>query len=112
MPTLAQLAGVKSPAGIDGVSVVPTLMGIKQPGLKKRFLYWEFYEGGFMQAARFGKWKAVLARYGRPMELFDLSIDEGEQNDVASRHPKVVKMFKTYLSTARTPSKGWPAPVY
>ena len=50
LPTLADWVDVETPAGVDGVSVLPLLKGEAQD-LSKRLLYWEFYEGGFMQAA-------------------------------------------------------------
>jgi arylsulfatase A-like enzyme len=39
MPTLAELAGATAPSGIDGVSIVPTLMGSTTQAPKK-YLYW------------------------------------------------------------------------
>ena len=38
IPTFLQLAGVHPPPGLDGVSIVPTLLGEPQP--PKDFLYW------------------------------------------------------------------------
>jgi arylsulfatase A len=56
-PTLAEVAGAKTPPGLDGVSMARTLRGEKQPG--QAFLYWEFHERGFQQAVRMGRWKAI-----------------------------------------------------
>jgi arylsulfatase A-like enzyme len=107
LPTAADLAGVDSPTGIDGVSVLPTLLGKKQ-SLDDRFLYWEFFERGFRQAARHGNWKAIRPGIGKPLELYDLNRDQGETEDLAARHPEVVKIFEEYLQTARTESEAWP----
>ncbi len=57
LPTLADLAGATSPAGIDGLSMRAALEG--RPAPSHEFLYWEFHEGGFQQAVRMGKWKAL-----------------------------------------------------
>jgi arylsulfatase A-like enzyme len=57
LPTLAEAAGVKPPAGIDGISMFNALSGRRQRD--HEFLYWEFHERGFSQAARMGDWKAV-----------------------------------------------------
>ena len=38
LPTFLQLAGAHAPPGLDGVSIVPTLLGEAQP--PKDFLYW------------------------------------------------------------------------
>jgi hypothetical protein len=43
-----------------------------------------------------------------PLELYDLKNDLGEQNDVAVKHPGVVKKIEDYLKTARTESQLWP----
>lgn len=107
LPTFAELAGASSPSGIDGVSVLPTILGYVQD-LSERPLYWEFFESGFQQAVRLGDWKAVRLALGEPLELYDLSSDESESNNVASKHPRVIAQIEAYLKTARTPSENWP----
>jgi len=106
LPTAAELAGTEPPKGIDGISVVPTLLG---QGEQKRheFLYWEFHEGGSQQAVRMGPWKAVRP-WGRPLQLYDLRTDLGEAKDVAAEHPDVVAKIEAHLKTARTESEHWP----
>jgi arylsulfatase A-like enzyme len=106
LPTLAEIAGVKPPAGIDGISMLNALLGRRQRN--HEFLYWEFHERGFSQAARMGEWKAVRKSPDSPQELYDLKNDLGEQNDVAAKHPEVVKKIEEYLKTARTESELWP----
>lgn len=111
LPTLAALAGARIPAGIDGVDVSPTLLGRAQPELRQRLLYWEFFEGGFQQAARRGDWKVVRPRAGQPLELFNLAHDPAETRDLAPNHPEIVARFEQDLDSARVPSPDWPAPV-
>jgi len=95
------------PAGIDGLSVVPTLTG--QGSQKPHdFLYWEFHEQGSKQAVRTGDWKGVRLRPSGPIELYDLKSDPGESKNVASEHPDVVARVDAYLKTARTDSPRWP----
>ena len=72
------------------------------------FLYWEFHERGFQQAARMGKWKGVLTRYGGKLELYDLENDIGEENDISEQHPEIVTKLEAYLKTARTREPEWP----
>jgi arylsulfatase A-like enzyme len=108
LPTAAELAGVEPPEGIDGLSVLPALVGVRQPELAERFLYWEFFERGFHQAVRQGDWKAVRRGPGEPLELYDLKNDPGEKRDVAADHPEVVARIERYLQTARTDSPEWP----
>jgi arylsulfatase A-like enzyme len=106
LPTLAEVAGVKPPAGIDGVSMLNALLGQRQRN--HEFLYWEFHERGFSQAVRMGDWKAVRKSPDSPLELYNLKNDLGEHNDVAVKHPEVVKKIEDYLKTARTESELWP----
>ncbi len=107
LPTLAQLAGVKPPAGIDGVSVLPTLLGKKQ-NLNDRFLYWESPSGGLRQAVRWRNYKAVRPAPGKPLELYDLAKDLAEKRNIAAQQPKVIARLEAYLATARTESPNWP----
>ncbi len=107
-PTCAGLAGAPASQGVDGVSVVPALRGMDQPQLSERFMYWEFFGKGFNQAARWRDWKAIRMRPRRPLELYDLSRDVGEKDDVAGRHPEIVSRFEEYLATCRTESPAWP----
>jgi arylsulfatase A-like enzyme len=107
LPTLADLAGGKSPAGLDGLSMARALRGERQP--PHEFLYWEFHERGFQQAARMGRWKAVRLKPGAPLELYDLDTDPAEAHDVASAHPDVVAKIDAYLKSARTESERWPS---
>lgn len=105
LPTLAELAGAKAPANSDGISFLPTLLAREQKAHEA--LYWEFHEGGTVQGVRMGNWKAVRT-HGAPIELYDLSKDQGETRNIASMHPEVVARVEAYLKTARTPSEHWP----
>jgi len=71
-------------------------------------MYWEFHEGGFSQAVRMGSWKAVRVAKDKPLELYDLGADVGEQHDVAGQQPAVVAKIEAYLKTARVESARWP----
>ncbi|MEZ5328424.1 MAG: arylsulfatase [Verrucomicrobiales bacterium] len=112
LPTAAGLAQCEVPDGftIDGKSIAPTLLGKEQPDLADRFFYWEFFEKGYQQASRWHDWKAIRLQPGKPLLLFDLAKDIGEQNDVAAQNPDVVATFEAFLATARTESQAWPLP--
>ena len=107
MPTLAEIAGVTPPANIDGMNVLPLLLGKKQR-TDDRFLYWEFPTGKFQQAVRWRNYKAIRSAPGEPLELYNLEQDIGEKNDIAEENPEVVARIEKYLKTARTESPNWP----
>lgn len=109
LPTLADLTGASVPEGVDGISVVTLLQG--EALSDDRFLYWEFFESGFQQAARWKQWKAVRLEPGAPLELYDLSKDESETENRAEQRPEIAAMFESYFASARTESKNWPAKV-
>lgn len=107
LPTAAALAKTQVLNGIDGLSVLPSLLG--RPQLRQhRFFYWEFHEGGSKQAVRMGDWKGVRLAPGRPLALYHLRRDPGERDDVAAAHPRIVARIEHYLRTARTESEPWP----
>ena len=107
LPTAADLAGADTPKSIDGEGVVPVLLDERED-LGDRFLYWEYFEKGFQQAVRWRSFKAIRLKQGKPLLLFDLSKDIGEQNNVADKHPEVIAQIEDYLKTARTESLNWP----
>jgi len=103
MPTLAELAGAKPPAGTDGLSLVPTLLGEKAAGRKQEqheYLYWE---AGPRRAVRRGNWKLI----GTPgkWELYDLAADIEEKTDVAAQHADTVEKMAAYAEKAHTPNR-------
>ena len=107
LPTLAGLAGARSPPGIDGLPMTAALIGKPQAG--HEYLYWEFHERGFSQAVLMGRWKAVRrGSVKSPIELYDLGSDPGERRDVAGDHPDVIKEIRRILREARTPDRSWP----
>ncbi len=112
MPTFAEIAGAEKhvPNTIDGVSVLPSIRG-KSQDLNDRMLYWEFYERGFQQAGRWGKWKAIRLNPGEAIQLYDLQADEGERANVAAANPEIVARFEEHFEQARTPSVSWPSPL-
>ena len=107
LPTAAEIASVKVPEKLDGISLLPALLGRPQTN-RHDFLYWEFHERGFQQAVRMGDWKAVRLAPGEPLELYNLSTDLGEKQNVAAQNPEVVAKIEAYLKTARTESEQWP----
>ena len=96
-PTLAELAGARIPAEVDGISFLPTLTGGHQK--LHPYLYWEYKS---QVAVRMGKWKAVsTTRRDQPeWELFDLSTDISEERNLADQHPGILEKLKAYALEA------------
>ena len=106
MATAAEISGATLPPDRDSISILPTLSG--ERGQKSHeFLYWEFHEGGFKQAALYqGRWKGI--RRDRRLFLYDQQNDIAEKNDVAAAHPDIVGKIDAYLKSARSESPDWP----
>ena len=104
-PTVCQLAEVEPPDHLDGMSVLPTLLGKSQS--QRPFHYWE-YHSPFQQAVRMGHWKGIRFGTQEPLMLFHLERDVRESQDVANEHPEIVARIERHMATARTPSKYFP----
>ena len=108
LPTACDLAGIKLPKGIDGISYLPTLLGNPNAQEKHEYLYWESLEGATSVGVRYKNWKLVKYRAknnanGRQLgkaadwRLYDLNADLGEQNDVATKNRDVVETILAML---------------
>ena len=105
LPTVTDLAGVPAPKDIDGLSIVPELLGEAAAGRKQpqhEYLYWEL---GGQTAVRTDRWKAIQPRPNRPWELYDLSRDPGEQHNLADEHPDVLGKMKALAAEAHEPAR-------
>ncbi|MCB1235383.1 MAG: sulfatase, partial [Verrucomicrobiae bacterium] len=122
LPTLAKLIGAEPPKHpIDGLDIWPVLAG--EPGAKNPHEgYWYYYKQNELQAVSQGTWKLYLpheyrtlegrpggkdgipAKYGSAeaaTELYDLSTDVGEKDNVAAAHPDVVEKLLAFAEKAR-----------
>lgn len=109
LPTAAEIAGAKIPEGIDGISFLPTLIGKPDKQKQHDYLYWEHAAGPGWQAIRQGDWKAhrIDVRKDSPkFELYDLSEDIDESENVASENQEVVSRMKELFEKARTVPEG------
>ena len=116
LPTAAEIARTSPPKGIDGVSVLPALIG--KSNIKHSPLYWEYYDvvfdkkgpvlRGFDQAVRVGDWKAVSHAPVKALELYNLKNDLGEEEDVARSNPDLVRKMEESLREARSPYSDRP----
>jgi arylsulfatase len=119
LPTLLDLLGAKAqtPAGIDGISFAPTLLGNRQK--PRPFLYRESPGRDGQQSVRVGDWKLVRqnlnprAKNTKPptTELYDLAKDPFETTDVAAQHPDIVAKLVAIARKQHAPATLWPIPV-
>ncbi|MGB2821110.1 MAG: sulfatase-like hydrolase/transferase, partial [Phycisphaerae bacterium] len=93
-PTILQAAGAgdRIPAGIEGRSVLPTLLGESQPP-EDRMLFFTRREGGrhkggTSDAVIAAGWKLLRNLPGAKLELYDLRNDPREQRDLAAGQKK------------------------
>jgi len=106
LPTLAEVVGQPLPSGLDGRSFLPAILGKELP--EREYLYWEFYEAGFSQAVRIGRWKAIRLRLpDAPIQVYDLETDLGETTNVAGAHPEIVARARALFAECHVPSPLW-----
>ena len=107
-PTAIEIAGVKKEfAGIDGISFLPTLVGKEQKS--HPYLYWEFLERGGRQAVLMNQWKGIRLNMAKnpdaPIELYRLTDDIGEENNLAQEYPQIVKKMDRLMKEAHVSSE-------
>ena len=103
LPTLAQLAGAKPPGDIDGISILPELIGADAASAAQQqheFLYWEF---GSQTAVRMKQWKAIQPKPAAPWELYDLTADVSETKNVAEQHPDLLARLRNFAKSSHEP---------
>lgn len=109
LPTIADICGVPAPRGLDGISVLPTLLGREQRA-RHESLYFEIYEPYFQQAVRWGDWKGYRVGTKAPLELYDLRNDPKEQNNLAATHPEIVRKIEDIMAAEHSPSPHYNTP--
>ena len=100
MPTILSLVGVETEGpAVDGIDLTPALRGEEQT---RGPVFWAYphygNQGGSPTAAvRDGDWKLIRFHETGDEELYDLSADVGEANDVAAEHADVASRLSGEL---------------
>lgn len=87
-PTLVEIAGGKIPDDIDGISILPALLGQKQV-TDDRVVYFVRREGGIYgglayYAARRGRYKLLQNSPYEPLQIFDIWSDPYEKTPLST----------------------------
>jgi arylsulfatase A len=118
LPTLAEAAGASIPSGLDGISMLPTLLGEKQD--ERPFLYREFRSYGGQQAVWLGgRWKGIRSGLvgkkasdaNLQIALYDLNNDPAETTNVAGINPDIVAKIEALMRSERVVSENFPIPL-
>jgi len=109
LPTIVDLCGVKMPKTfpLDGISLVPLLKG-ETENWPDRMIF--NFRSPLEQtpavdgSVRTQRWRAV--KTGKRWELYDMSIDPGQKNDVSKKYPEIMKKLSTaYEATSKDVTK-------
>ncbi len=109
--TFADLLEIETPNDLDGISIMPSLLG-KRDQPKHDFLYWEYHSRGGSQAVRVDQWKAVRLNMSTDspgqIELYNLESDIAESQDLSQEFPEVVARVRSIMqSRSASPIENW-----
>jgi len=106
-PTLLEVAGIETPADavLDGVSLVPSFDGttMERPPITSMFGHTVLATGNISNVwVRDGKWKLLRffhagQEQSHRYELYNLSVDPGETNNLAQQEPERVVRLDVWL---------------
>lgn len=103
-PTMMELAGLSSDRSlhVDGESLLPLLHDPSRE-IARRDFYWHYphYHGSAWKpgaAIRSGDMKLIEFYHDEKVELYDLSKDPGEHNDLSTKNPETAKELREKLA--------------
>ena len=111
LPTMAELAGYQPtlPATIDGGSMTSVLRNAGVGEVKRQrpyLIFHQAYDRNAQSALRWGDLKLVKTWKSGKLELFDLSKDLSEANDLSAKMPEKTKELDQVLTAFLTEVKA------
>ena len=103
LPTFAELAGAEIPNDVNGISLVPELLGEEVAGYGQPEHEYLFWLRDSSRAIRSGDWRLVRPGGSDTWELYNVDRDSAETNDLASEHPDIVERLAALAEQAVTP---------
>lgn len=109
LPTLTKMADVKLPKDYKGDGKDRSDVFLGKPSLRGKDMFWEYgrndiafrYPNGKDRspnlAVRSGKWKLLMNNDGSDVQLYDITKDKNETENLASQNTKIVQELKEKL---------------
>jgi len=99
-PTLLEVAGLRDHDNMEGISLLPSVFGLREGNYDDVYLSEATWE--VKRALRTPDWKFIASieqdPHGRPMqELFDLRTDPTEQHNLAQTNPEQARALEARL---------------
>lgn len=109
LPSFCALAKIPLPPQLelDGEDLSQALCGSPQQRRRPLFWEWRYQIGGHILnrsptlAMREGRWKLLMNAGGERIELYDLSADPSEMNNLAAANPEIVQRMRGRLAEWR-----------
>jgi arylsulfatase A len=106
---------LEKPANLDGQSLWPVLTGQRKSLASRKPMIWVFPEYGGQVAVRIGNFKLVLqglkTKNPGAWEVYDLSQDRGEVNDLAATRADLIQQAEQLLRREVGENAVFPVPI-
>jgi len=95
MPTFLDLTGIKAPANLQGVSLMPVLGGTSDG--KDRVAFTELADESFVSMLTYQEWKLIRNNANDELQLYHVSADAAEQKNLIDDQPQITRELRARL---------------